>query len=809
MEKYVCIHGHFYQPPRENPWLEEVELQDSAHPYHDWNTRITEECYRPNAGAHILGQDRQIVAIVNNYAKISFDFGPTLMSWLQRHQEDVYRAVLMADQESQARFSGHGAALAQAYNHMIMPLANERDKRTQVRWGITDFEARFGRRPEGMWLPETAVDLASLEALAQEGILFTVLAPHQAKSVRVIGDTEWHSLEEDPIDTAQAYQCPLPSGRSISLFFYQAEVAQNVVSGRYLKRGELLAEKLLNSLEDKDDQPGLAHIATDGETYGHHYRHTDMALAYCLSHIEAQDLARVTVYGEFLEKHPPTREVEIHEQSAWSCSHGVERWRNNCGCHHGFFPSGQQAYRKTLREALDWLRDQLALIYEQQTGPDCDDPWALRDAYIQVVNDRSRGNVEQFLAQVAHMTRDQAGQIRWLKLLEMQRHAMLMYTSCAWFFDDISGLEAVQVLQYACRAMQLAQETGAQDLEPEFLGRLEQAPCNADAYAHGRDVYLTLVKPCCVDLKRVGGHLVLNTLLDQAPGTHQVYCYSAKIDSYDRHELGGQVLATGRVTLSSDIVWEAHCLDFAALFLGDPNVTGAVNTRLADAVFASLQVDLKAAFERGGRVEMMRVMSEVFAENVYSIEHLFKDERRILLDRLMRETWRDIEASFRQIYERNLSVMQVMRKVNMPLPRALAAPAEFVINQDLRRIIHAHCIDAIQLQDRLDEATRLGIHFDHHSLRYEASLKVNGLAKQLESKPNSIRRLQTLASTLHALAALNDQLDLQQAQNILFKLSRSRLPDKERQASAGDRAAAKWSECFRALARHLRVAIEP
>ena len=187
MEHYVCIHGHFYQPPRENPWLEEVELQDSAYPYHDWNERITEECYRPNMASRILGPDRKIIDIVNNYSKISFDFGPTLLSWLERHAPDVYQGVIDADKKSQERFSGHGAAIAQAYNHIIMPLANSRDKRTQIAWGIYDFEHRFGRKPEGMWLPETAVDLETLDILAEYGIKFTILSPHQAKRVRSIG----------------------------------------------------------------------------------------------------------------------------------------------------------------------------------------------------------------------------------------------------------------------------------------------------------------------------------------------------------------------------------------------------------------------------------------------------------------------------------------------------------------------------------------------------------------------------------------------------------------------------------------------
>lgn len=807
MEKYVCIHGHFYQPPRENPWLEEVELQDSAYPYHDWNARITEECYRPNAASRILGPDRTVVDMVNNYAKISFDFGPTLLSWLQRHQVEVYQAVLEADRQSQALFGGHGAALAQAYNHMIMPLANERDKWTQVLWGIADFQARFGRRPEGMWLPETAVDTQTLEVLAQAGILFTVLSPHQARSVRTLGDTGWHVLGEDPIDTTQAYACPLPSGRSISLFFYQPDVAQNVASGHDLKNGERLANKLLGVLPDQANGPCLAHIATDGETYGHHFRHTDMALAYCLHHIESQELAQVTVYGEYLERHPPSQEVQIHEPSAWSCSHGVERWRGNCGCHHGFFPAGQQAYRQTLREALDWLRDRLVPLYEQQMHLYSDDPWDLRNAYIQVVNDRSRENVEQFLDDGAGKTLGHADKIQILKLLEMQRHTMLMYTSCAWFFDDISGIEAVQILQYASRAMQLARETSGHDFEPDFVQRLEQAPCNAPAYAHGREVYERLVKPCSVDLERVGVHLALSTLFDQARDQTRVYCYAADIDGYERHEAGAWTMATGRATIRSNIVWEAQRLDFAAVYLGDHDLTGAVNPRLEDAAFRSLQAQLRAAFDRGDSAGALGVMRETFGENLYALRHLFKDEQRHLLDRLMHETWEDIEALYRRIFERNLATMQLMRNINMPLPQALAAPAEFIINQALRHIIRAEDIDVTRLQDMLGQATRLGLCLDKHGLGYEAACRINGLLVQLEKNPDSTPLLQVAASTLEALLKLGDQLELQRAQTILFRLSQTRLQRQQALATAGDGQATEWIKLFQALAQHLHVGV--
>src|SRR2546423_4325479 len=451
--RFICIHGHFYQPPRENPWLEAVETQDSAHPYHDWNERVAAECYGPNAAARILDARDRIAKIVNNYASISFNFGPTLLSWLEQREPDVYAAIVDADRVSRDRFGGHGSALAQAYNHMILPLANERDKRTQVRWGACDFERRFGRRPEGMWLPETAVDVDSLEALAEEGIALTILEPHQAARWRRIGDDDW-SEHAGAIDPTMPYRCTLPSGRTMAIFFYDGPISRAVAFERLLARGENLAHRLLGAFSEGRTHPQLVNIATDGETYGHHHRYGDMALAYALDYINEQKLARVANYGQFLAEHPPERSVELIERTAWSCAHGIERWRSDCGCSTGGDAGWNQQWRTPLRDALDWLRDQVAELFETRGGDVLHDVWAARDDYINVVLDRSDESLRRFL--LAH-AREGARVETVLEMLEMQRNAMLMYTSCGWFFNDISGIETVQVLHYAARVIQLAE----------------------------------------------------------------------------------------------------------------------------------------------------------------------------------------------------------------------------------------------------------------------------------------------------------------------------------------------------------------
>jgi alpha-amylase/alpha-mannosidase (GH57 family) len=396
--RYICVHGHFYQPPRENPSLEAIELQDSAYPYHDWNERISAECYAPNATSRILDTEQRILQMVNNYAHISFNFGPTLLSWIEPHAPKTYQALLEADKSSQEKFSGHGSALAQAYNHMILPLANARDKVTQVKWGIADFQHRFGRAPEGMWLPETAVNTETLEVLAASGIKFTILAQRQGSRIRKRGTRTWQDLSGERIDPSRAYLVNLPSRKTISVFFYDGHISQGVAFEGLLDNGQRFADRLMTGFSDARDWPQLVNIATDGESYGHHHRFGEMALSYALHHIETNKLAQLTNYAQFLECHPPNHFVEIVENSSWSCIHGIERWRTNCGCNSGGHAGWNQEWRKTLRAALDWLRDQLIPLYEHKAAPLLKNPWRARDFYIRLILDNSRENAGQIFA---------------------------------------------------------------------------------------------------------------------------------------------------------------------------------------------------------------------------------------------------------------------------------------------------------------------------------------------------------------------------------------------------------------------------
>lgn len=631
MNRYICIHGHFYQPPRENPWLEEVELQDSAYPFHDWNEKITAECYAPNTNARILDSKGNTTELSNNYNKISFNFGPTLLSWLERNKPEVYQKIIETDRESRQKFSGHGPAIAQVYNHVIMPLANEKDKKTQIIWGIRDFEHRFGRKPEGMWLSETAVDIETLDILAENGIKFTILAPHQAQRVRKIGEKTWKKVKLGKVDSKKPYLCHLPSGRSIVIFFYEGPIAHDIAFGELLKNGEKFANRLYNAFSLNEEEAQIVHVATDGETYGHHHRFGDMALAYCLKYIEVHNLGQITVYGEYLEKHPPTYEVEIIENTAWSCFHGVERWRKDCGCNMGIHPEWNQKWRTPLREAMDWLRDTLIPIYEKEMAKLFKDPWQARNDYINIILDRSSQSIDNFFSEQATRKLSKEEKIKSLKLLEMQRHAMLMYASDGWYFDEISGIEAVQNMQYASRAIQIAKEVSSVDLEPSYMKILERALSNFPEYKNGAQVYQMFVKPLITDFLMVGAHYALSALFKDYQETEKIYCYTAVRKSFERIENGTKKLAAGKIQLRSDITWEEKILSFAVLKLEKHNLIGRISEYIKDATFALMHQEIVEAFLKKDIAKVIHIMNKHFGTYDYSLWHLFKDEQRKIL----------------------------------------------------------------------------------------------------------------------------------------------------------------------------------
>ncbi|MFH1724312.1 MAG: DUF3536 domain-containing protein [Elusimicrobiota bacterium] len=805
MKRYVCVHGHFYQPPRENPWLEGVEVQTSAHPYHDWNDRITAECYAPNATSRVMDPEGRIIDIRSNYSRISFNFGPTLLSWMKENAPEVYQALLEADRESLQRFSGHGSAMAQCYNHMIMPLASARDKRTQVLWGMEDFRRRFGRDPEGMWLPETAADLETLDILAENGIRFTVLAPRQAKRVRKIGRRGWQDVGEGLIDPRRAYLCRLPSGREIALFFYDGAIAQDLAFGDLLANGETYASRLLAPLDADGD---ISHVATDGETYGHHHAFGDMALAYCLHHIESGGRARLTVYGEYLEKHPPRFEVEIHEDSSWSCIHGVERWRADCGCDSGGRPGWSQAWRGPLRGALDWLRDNAAELYQEQASKLLRDPWGARDAYISVVLDRSPLRVAGFLSEHALRRLSPEETVRALNLLEMQRHAMLMYTSCGWFFDEVSGIETVQVLQYAARAIQLAELTGGVSFEHVFLDLLERAPSNMPELKTGAEAFRRYVRPSMVDLLRVGVHYAVASLFRDEEESREIYCYTVESRAREITAIGKHKLLVGRVLIRSSVTLAGAETSYAILHMGDHEIVGGAREFLGAEEFQRMTRELEEAFSRGSFADVIRLIDDRFEGHNYSIWHLFRDEQRLVLDKIFETALREVRGVLRQAFDNHYPTVQAVVRMGMPIPRPLLAMAEFVLDTELRAALEAKKVDMGRLARIAGEIQASKVPFDKATAGFLLGRRVNALAERFAKRPDDDDAPRRMIALLETGESLGLDLDLARAQNLYIGLCRRRLAGKRGFAAAGDGAAADWMRRCERMGELLKVRVD-
>lgn len=802
MERYLCVHGHFYQPPRENPWLEEVEIQDSAHPYHDWNERVTRECYAPNVASRMVDGEGRILEIVNNYERLSFNLGPTLLSWMKSHAPETYASILAADALSRERRSGHGNAIAQAYNHLILPLASRRDKVTQVRWGIGDFEHRFGRRPEGMWLPETAVDLETLRLLAEEGIRFTILAPHQAARIRPLSGGKWIDVRGGRIDPSRPYRCLLPDGQSIALFFYDGPISQAIAFGGLLGSGERFVERLLSGSSAERDHPQLVHVATDGESYGHHHKFGEMALAYAFHQIESEGLAKLTNYGEFLEKFPPQCQVEIVEGSSWSCPHGVERWGSDCGCNMGR-PGWHQRWRGPLREALEWLQERLDLLFEEKAGKLLQDPWAARDDYIQVLLDRSPAQVEAYFDRHQQRPLDHFERVDLLKLLEMERHSLLMFTSCGWFFDEISGTESVQILQYAAKAVQLARAFNRVNLEEELLKRLQAAPSNLPDLQDGAGVYRRLVLPSMVDLRRVIAHYAISSLFEEYEEEARIYCFAIRRLEYERASYGTTSLALGRLRIHSEITQEAEDVSFGLLHFGGHDFHCAVRGFVDLAGWELVREELARKFAQHSLTEVVRALDQHFEARYYTLKDLFLEKRRKILHLLTAETLKRFEEAYRRLYEENRRLMAYLREANAPLPAAFALAAKYVLEAEIEGAMERWAEDG-PLPDRIfemvQEASSLGLSLDLIAVELQLRRAVEAKLQALIEAPSREVALAAL-DLVKAAGRLSLPLDLWEAQNGYHRFLRTR------PAPAGGPPQPE-EEAFRSLGRRLLFHVE-
>jgi alpha-amylase/alpha-mannosidase (GH57 family) len=742
--RYVIVHGHFYQPPRENPWTERLGQEASAHPYHDWNERIRRECYAPNRAARILDAEKRITAIINNYERMSFNFGPTLLDWMARCDRVTLDALVAADRASRERL-GFGNAMAQAYNHAILPLIDRTDKVTQVRWGLAHFRHFFGREAEGMWLPETAADAETLDVLAEEGVRFTVLAPWQLTALRSGSGAPWRE-EIRPDDLGRPYRFVTPGGREIVLFFYDGEVAREVAFERLLESGDAFASRLAAGAQARPAEAPLLHMATDGETYGHHHRFGEMALAYALRRLEEDPETEVTNYAAFLRRFPPTWEARLLEPGSWSCVHGVERWRADCGCSTGGEPGFNQKWRAPLFYALTELRRCLGDVYEREGGKVLVDPWAARDAYIDVLLDPAPQTRSGFLA--AHRRGSAPAAEIW-RLLEMERHALLMFTSCGWFFSDLAGIETLQVLRYAARGIELCGEDLPQDVGRRIFRILEGAMTNGKPVRTGAALLREVVRRSRVDPARVGAEAVLAKRLGLGHGEVP----SPPAFAVTVRALPGN--SEGTVEVMHRRTEERSAYYYVIEMDGSPR----------------LAVRLQPAGPRG-------VLDASGAgELVVGVEDVDPEAAQLVADRFLERLERKTVLRLKDILKHRVGVIRFLEQRRIRPPRALARLVEVVWMEDLLRELKLppEAAEASGWVERLGRFSALGLARNDEQLASVLAVRLL-LDTQWLCREGSERAGRNLLEGLRVAKMLEPSPDLWDAQNVFYACARGTGP---------------------------------
>jgi alpha-amylase/alpha-mannosidase (GH57 family) len=766
MTTALVIHGHFYQPPRENPWTELVEREPGAEPFHDWNERIHAECYRPNAYARIGDAHGGVERIVNNYARLSFNFGPTLLNWLERRHPDTYARVVEADRDSARRRNGHGNAIAQGYNHSILPLCNERDRRTQVRWGLADFRRRFDRDAEALWLPETACDDATLETLIEEGLRFVVLSPFQAEAVRTPGAAVWQQVPDGRIDTTVPYKYLHRdgSGRSVAVFFYDGRIARAVAF-----------EGLLAS---------VVNVATDGESYGHHFRWGDRSIAYALEVEAERHGLRVTNYGEFLDGHEPEHEVRLKrgpggEGTAWSCAHGLGRWTRDCGCNASAPGGWNQRWRAPLRAAFDLLRDDLAPKFEDACGELLREPWGARDEYVELLGPRPAPR-EEFLARHARRALVYDERVRALTLLEAQRASMTMYTSCGWFFNDISGIETVQTLRYAGRVVETMESLGLAPPVERFLETLSEAKSNLLERPTGADIYLRAVEHSRVTPQRVAAHFAICNLIER--DERDAECESAGYDyrklDFRKQRHGRVTLETVRLALEEWATGRRHEFALAAMHFGEIDYYCALRPFEGEREFEEAAAVLWSQLRAASLPVLLRVARSEFGPEEFGLEALLSEGRGHLSRSVFGKLTARFMDEYEHLYEENRRVVERLQEIGFQLPRELRLAAELTVGLRLERVLRDQRRGAGDYRAAVEiarDAARFGYRIDRTSVARVFEETLTETARLVVVRPTP----ETVASA-RALIELGRELgleaNLERAQEILYEAAQTGAP---------------------------------
>lgn len=771
---FLTIHGHFYQPPRENPWLEAIELQDSALPFHDWNERINKECYNPNSISKIVDNRNRILDVVNNYEHMSFNFGPTLLSWMEHFAPLTYERIIKADIESVSEHSGHGNAMAQVYNHIIMPLANENDKQTQIKWGIRDFEYRFGRKPEGMWLAETAVDDETLKYLEENGIKFTVLSPYQALKFRQEGDKDWQDVSWGNIDPARSYRYYIKSapGKFIDLFFYDGAISRSVAFDELLKDGNKFIKRLKEGISDCRDYPQLINIATDGESYGHHTKFGDMALSYVLK-IRAKDEGfKITNYAEYLDKYRSNCEVDIKQASSWSCFHGVGRWKEDCGCSTGGHPGWNQKWRKPLRDALDYLRDELIVVFENEGQKYFDNVWNVRNKYINVILDRNEMNVKKFQQENFKPDLTDDDKVRAMELLEIQRQAMLMYTSCGWFFSEISGIETVQIMKYAARAMQLAARFTSKNLEEKFLEILSQAKSNIPEFGTGKDIFEHFVKPSIITVKQIATLWALSSLYQDFEDEENVYCYTITRKAYKKVQKNSSTFIVGHIEIQSKITLQKSNVMFALMQYAGGDFHCTIKEYSDDAEFNRIKNDLIKIYTMNTLTEIIRALDEYFGKEYFTLKDIFIEERRKILQILLKGKLEKFSQTYQEMYDEGKGSIYHLQGLGLSIPDEFKISAEYALSHKFNDIV-VHSGGFVE-DDLIQQATDINFEAKKIDIKLDKSPSNLVFSKKILQNINrlvhsfEIQQADVVLEIFDNIRKLELNVDIAEAQNIYF-----------------------------------------
>ena len=783
-EVFLTIHGHFYQPPRENPWLEAIELQDSALPNHDWNERINKECYNPNSVSKIVDSRNRILDVVNNYEYMSFNFGPTLLSWMEHFAPLTYERIIKADIASIPEHSGHGNAMAQVYNHIIMPLANEQDKITQIKWGIRDFEYRFGRKPEGMWLAETAVDDETLRILQENGIKFTVLSPYQADKCKALNEKDWSDVSWGNIDPARSYRYNIKSApnKHIDLFFYDGAISRSVAFDELLTDGNKFVKRLREGISDCREYPQLINIATDGESYGHHTKFGDMALAYVLK-IRAKDEGfTLTNYAEYLDKYRSNCEVDIKQASSWSCFHGVGRWREDCGCSTGGHPGWNQKWRKPLRNALDYLRDAIIPIYEKEGAKYYNkDVWEVRNRYIDVILDRSEPNVKKFQEDNFKKGLSDEDRVKAMQLLEIQRQNLLMYTSCGWFFSEISGIETVQIMKYAARSMQLASKFTSENFEEKFLSILNEAKSNINEYGTGKDIFEKFVKPSIITPKQIASLWALSSLYQDFEDEEDVYCYKITRKEYKRLNKGASKFVIANIEVKSLITMQKSNLMLALMQYAGGDFHCAIKEYSDDNEFNTVKTNLTKTFLINPITEMIRSLDEYFGKEYFTLKDIFIEERRKILQILLKDKLAKFAQVYQDMYDEGKGSIYHLQSLGLNIPDEFKISAGYALSKKFNDIvIHS---DGFLEDDLIQQASDINLEAKRIDIKLDKTLSNNLFGKKILQNINrlvhsfEIQQADAILEIFGTIKQLELEIDISEAQNIYFNKIYHRIGD--------------------------------